>query len=166
MYARNRILNAVVSGVLLSISGCGGDARNAAIADAAKKWLNEVTVHVEPEKAGTVTPAHTITLKNGRTLNLPRHVQTKKEEADQVEDARWAAHFRSMVRGFTAEGSTLLALTTLTPAETKEAQELCHDLGGFIWAKDNRHFGLDSITVMGAHNERLSYRIGLKGDVR
>ena len=72
---------------------------------------------------------------------------------------------RAMVRGFGAEGNTLLVLTNLTPTERKDAQELCHMAGGFIWAKDNRHFGLDSINVLGARNERLSYRIGLKGDV-
>jgi hypothetical protein len=163
----NRVAAALVSSLLL-LSGCmaGSASSDPAAVDAANKWWKQATETAKPEKAGTVTPTHNITTNAGRVYNIPRHVQTKKEETDQLEDARWAAHERAIVRGFAIEGSTILVLTNLTPADTKDARELCHSLGGFIWAKDNRHFGLDSITVMGAHNERLSYRIGLKGDVR
>lgn len=162
----NRVAAALVSSLLL-LSGVARSASSyPAAVDAANKWWRQATETAKPEKAGTVTPAHKITTNAGRVYNIPGHVQTREEETDQLEDVRWAAHERAIVRGFATEGSTILVLTNLTPADTKDARELCHSLGGFIWAKDNRHFGLDSIAVMGAHNEKLSYRIGLKGNVR
>jgi hypothetical protein len=163
----NRMIAAFVSSLLL-LSGCMAKSASSdpAAVDAANKWWKQATETAKPEKAGAVTPAHKITTNAGKVYNIPRHVQTKKEEADQVEDARWAAHKRAIVRGFATDGSTILVLTNLSPADAADAKELCHNVGAFIWARDNRHFGLDNITVLGTHNERLSYRIGLKGDVR
>jgi len=71
-----------------------------------------------------------------------------------------------MVRGFRTEGSTFLVLTNLAPANAKDAQELCHMAGSFIWANENRHFGLEGIKVVGAGGELLPSRFGLRGDVR
>jgi hypothetical protein len=38
-------------------------------------------------KAGTVTPAPMMTLKNGKALNIPRHAQTAQEAAEEKDDA-------------------------------------------------------------------------------
>jgi len=160
----NRSLATITLTAVLGICGCG--VRNAAIVEAANQWWQATLTTVPPEKTGTVTPAHEIRTKSGKVYKIKRHVQTQAEELDQLEDQRWANRLRAMVKGFGAEGNTLLVMTNLAPNDSKGAQELCRMAGGFIWSRDMRHFGLENVTVMGARNERLSYRIGLHGDVR
>jgi hypothetical protein len=160
----SRSLAIIALTVSLSISGCG--ARNAAIVEAASQWWQATVTTIPPEKAGTVTPAHEIRTKSGKVYKIKRHVQTRAEELDQLEDQRWANRLRAMVRGFGAEGNTLLVMTNLAPDHTKDAHELCRMAGGFIWSRDMRHFGLENVTVTGVRNERLSYRIGLNGGVQ
>lgn len=158
------------------LSGCstaspqlGADAaNNAAVVDALNTWWKEFTYSVPPVKAGTVTPAHTITSKNGRVYKVPKHVQTKKEAEDEAEDSRYMEHKRALVQGFSVKGQTVTVLTKLSrgPVDISDAQELCHNLGAFVWANPNRHFGLQDIKVTGAQGELLSSRIGLGGKVQ
>ena len=77
-------------------------------------------------------------------------------------------HKRALVQGFNVKGQTVTVITNLTrdPVDINDAQELCHNLGAFVWANDNRHFGLQDIRVTGANGELLSYRTGLSGKVR
>lgn len=143
------------------------DAANDAVAvEALNTWWKGFTP-VPPEKAGTVTPGHTFT-SGGRAHYVPKHVQTRKEEEDDVEDAQFMEHMMAPVRGFSVKGRTVTVLTNLTrdPAGLGAAQELCHTLGGFVWANDNRQFGLEDIRVTGANGELLSSRLGLRGKVR
>jgi len=166
------------------LSGCSSAttdnaANDAAAVEALSAWWKEATYTTPPVKGGAVTPPHTITSTNGRVHAIPRHVQTEQEAADEVEDARWAAHLRAIVRGFSVRGQTVTVLTNLTGGEplhpsfdlpgealTSDAQDLCHMLGGFVWRSDNRHFGLENIEVRGAQGELLSSRIGIDGKVR
>jgi hypothetical protein len=146
---------------------------NAAV-DALNTWWQKATYASAPEKPGTVTPAHKTTGVNGRVYMTPKHVQTKQEYEEEVEDIRWQDHRRSVVLGFTVTGQTVTVITTLSRASTyalnpldpRDAQELCHDLGSFVWSKENRHFGLEEIKVTGAHGELLSSRVGLRGKVQ
>lgn len=153
-------------------------ANDAAAVDALNAWWKEATYTTPPVKAGTITPPHTITSTNGRAYAIPRHVQTRQEAEDEVEDARWAEHLRAIVRGFSVRGQTVTVLTNLTGADplhasldlpggalTSDAQDLCHMLGGFVWRSDNRSLGLGNIEIRGANGELLSYRIGLSGKV-
>ena len=122
-----------------------------------------------PEKPGTATPAHTITIK-GKPRLLPRHVQTNAEYQEQLKDFEWQEHRRSIVTGFRVSNSTVTVLTKATrnstydlnPMDKRDAQELCHDLGAFIWASENRHWGLENIRVLGASGALLSSRTGLE----
>jgi fructosamine-3-kinase len=136
--------------------------------DALNTWWKEFSYSAPPVKAGTVTPAHTITSKNGRVYNIPKHVQTKKEAEDEAEDARYMEHKRTLVQGFSVKGQTVTVLTNLTrnPVDISDAKELCHDLGAFVWANQNRHFGLQGIKVTDARGELLSSRVGLGGQVQ
>jgi hypothetical protein len=52
------------------------------------------------------------------------------------------------------------------PIDKRDAQELCHDLGAFVWAKEYRHWGLNNIKIVGPKGELLSSRIGLAGKVQ
>jgi len=164
MNSRNRIVSPL-SILLLVFSFIAAASSDPAAIDAANRWWKQATDTVKPEKAGTVTPAHKITTSTGKVINIPRHVQTKEEEADQIDDSRWAAHERAIVKGFGTEGSTIIVLTSLAPSDTKGARELCHSVGAFIWSNDNRHFGLENIKVVGPRGEVLSSRIGLRGNV-
>lgn len=153
--------------MLLLLAACGpvADTNDPPTVDAPNKWWQQATDAVKPEKAGTVTPGHTITLPNGKKLSLPKHVQTKKEERGQIQETLWAAHMRSVVTGFRTDGKTVLVLTTLSKADINDAQELRHDLGGSVWASANRRFGLESIKIVGSGGEVLSSRFGLHGNV-
>jgi hypothetical protein len=44
-----------------------------------------------------------------------------------------------------------------------DAQTLCQDLGGFVWANPNRQFTLENIEINGAQGELLSFRNGRAG---
>lgn len=182
--AIRRKLWAIQAGLLVvtlcTLAGCptstrpkGDAARNAAVVADLNDWWRKATYAPRPEKPGTVTPAHTITL-DGRLHNLPKHVQTREEYVEQVKDARWARHRRSIVTGFNVASDTVIVMTNLTPNVTygrnpidnRDAQELCHELGGFIWANENRHWGLTNIRIVGANGELLSSRTGLSGKVQ
>jgi hypothetical protein len=136
-----------------------------------KWWKDSNYLSPPPAKVGTVTPAHTFTLK-GKVYNVPKHVQTKKdfaaERATHLDDAQFVEHRQSIVQGFTVKGQTVTVLTKLThsPVDVSDAQELCHDLGAFVWSTENRHFGLENIWINGASGELLSSRIGLAGKVQ
>jgi hypothetical protein len=155
------------------LSGCStatavNAADDAAAVDALNTWWKEFTYSPPPIKAGAITPAHTITSSNGRVYAIPRHVQTKQEAAEQAEDALFIDHKRALVQGFNVKGQVVTVITSLTrhPVDIHDAQELCHNLGAFVWANNNRHFGLQDIKVTGAHAELLSSRIGLSGKVQ
>lgn len=141
-------------------------ANNAAAVDALNTWWKGF-IPAPPKKAGTVTPGDTLAF-GGRAHYVPKHVQTRKEAEDDVEDAQFMEHMMAPVRGFSVKGRTVTVLTNLTqdPAGIGAAQELCHTLGGFVWANDNRQFGLEDIRVTGANEELLSSRLGLRGKVR
>ena len=113
-----------------------------------------------------MTEARTITLKNGKTVHLKRHVVSAGEVAEAQEDTRFMKHKRSLVTGFSVKGKTVFVLTNLTSASREDAQELCHNLGAFVFAKTYRQFGLENITVLGSKAEILSSRMGLRGNVR
>jgi hypothetical protein len=160
------------------LSGCSMATTDKAASDAPvvaalNTWWREATYAPPPVKAGSVTSAHTITIK-GRVHNVPRHVQTQKEYEDEAEDARYADRRRSLVLGFSVTGHRVTVITNLSrnstdirnPIDIRDAQEICHDLGAFVWANANRHFGLESIKVTGANGELLSSRIGLSGKVQ
>jgi len=145
------------------------DAPNNAAKEALTAWWKDTLPEPPPPiKTGTVTPAHTITLKTGRVLTIPRHVQTKQEADEQAEDARWVDHERAVVQGFDVKGQTVTVITDLTRAsvDLRDAREICRNLGGFVWANENRHFGLQNIKVTGANGELLSSRTGLSGKVQ
>lgn len=145
------------------------DAVSDATMDALTAWWKEALPDPPPPiKAGTVTPAHTIALKTGRVLAIPKHVQTKQEADEQAEDARWVDHERAIVQGFNVKGPPVTVMTNLTggPADIRDAKEICGNLGGFVWANENRHFGLQNIKVTGAHGVLLASRIGLSGKVQ
>lgn len=122
----------------------------------------------QPERPGTVTPAHTITVM-GRVRQIPKHVQTKEEYAEELKDYLWEQHRRGIVKGFRAEGNTVIVITNLTqsstynlnPIDERDAQELCHELGSFVWGKADRRWGLKNIRVLGGNGELLSLRNGL-----
>jgi hypothetical protein len=66
--------------------------------------------------------------------------------------------------------TTLIVQTTLTKAShslldhapgSTDSQELCSEMGGFVWANENRHFGLQNIEIIGVQGEVLSSRTGL-----
>ena len=143
MYTRARIMAGLISWLLL-VSCCvlAGSLGNAAAIDALNKWWKQTSEVPAAPKAGTMTPAQTFTAKSGKDYALPRHVQTT-------------------VTGFKTEGNIVVVLTNLTPAQTKEAQDLCHDVSGFVWTSENRHFGLDDIKVLGARSDLLAFRVGL-----
>jgi hypothetical protein len=169
-----------IFGILSACSMATTDnaANDDAAVNALNTWWKEFTYSTPPVKAGTVTPPHTIPSTNGRVHVIPRHVQTREEAENEVEDARSAEHLRAIVRGFSVRGQTVTVLTNLTGAEplhpsfdlpgealASYAQDLCHMLGGFVWRSENRSFGLENIEIRGANGELLSYRIGLSGKV-
>jgi hypothetical protein len=130
-------------------------------------WWKDVTFAIKPTKAGTVTPAHTFTYK-GRTRDIPRHVQTKAEEAEEISDAKWAVEHRALVQRFTIKGNAVVVMTTLTrqPVADLQAEQLCHELGGFVWANENwSKYGLENIQIVGSDGTPLAGREGLKGNV-
>ncbi len=147
--------------------------RSAAVIADLNGWWKKETYAPTPEKPGTVTPGRTITIK-GRTRTIPKHVQTKAEYDEQVKDAKWQEHRRTVVLGFQVAGDTLTVVTNLSrnsiyldnPIDKRDAQELCHDFGAFVWSKEYRHWGLNSIRVIGPSHELLSSRIGLSGKVQ
>ena len=153
---------------------CRADsARDAAIVASLNAWWKKTTDSEAPEKPGTVTPGRTITVK-GRAHNVPKHVQTKAEYQEEEEDFRWNEHRRSIVTGFSVTRDTVSVMTTLTrsstyvlnPMDIRDAQELCHELGAFLWTKENRHWGLNNIMIVGGTGELLSSRTGLAGKVQ
>jgi hypothetical protein len=163
--------------VFCMLAGCSGarddSAQNAAAAAALNAWWEETTSQTPvPAKPGTVTPAHTITIK-GKPHLLPKHVQTRVEYEEQLKDFQWQEHMRSIVTGFRVSNNTVTASTNstrnstydLNPIDKRDAQELCHELGAFIWANENRHWGLVNIRVLGHGGELLSSRTGLRGSV-
>ncbi len=159
------------------LAGCSGasddSAQNTAAVAALNAWWKATTSDAPvPEKPGTVTPAHTITIK-GKPHLVPRHVQTKAEYEEQLKDFEWQEHMRSIVTGFHVSNNTVTVLTNATrnstydlnPMDKRDPQELCHELGAFIWAGENRHWGLENIRVLGSSGELLSSRNGLRGNV-
>jgi DNA transposition AAA+ family ATPase len=113
-----------------------------------------------------VTPAHTITSRKGRVYNIPKHIQSKQEAAEEAEDSRFMATKRALVRGFSVRGHTLVVATSILPGDTNAAKEICQNMGAFVYANPNRHFGLTNISVLGANGIEVSARIGLSGKVR
>lgn len=161
-------------GIQYSSSASSADsARDAAVVADLDAWWKKATYSPAPEKPGTVTPGRTITSK-GRAHSVPRHVQTKAEYQEEAEDFRWNEHRRSIVTGFSVTRDTVSVMTTLTrnstyalnPMDIRDAQELCHDLGAFLWARENRHWGLNNIRIVGGSGELLSSRTGLAGKVQ
>jgi hypothetical protein len=144
------------------------DAPNDAAVNALNVWWKEFTASAPPMKAGTVTPAHTIISSKGRVYQIGKHVQTKQEAEQEAEDARFLIRKRALVQGFSVRGKTVTVMTNLTrdPVDVYDAEELCHDLGAFVWANNNRHFGLQNIKISGPHGELLSSRSGLSGKVQ
>jgi hypothetical protein len=158
------------------LAGCSDDsAQNAAaVAALSAWWTKDTTPEVTmPDKPGTVTPAHTLTIL-GKPLLIRRHVQTKAEYDEQLKDYEWAkayaAHQRSIVTGFRVSDNTVTVLTKATRNSTsdlnsddekRDAQELCHQVSGFIWSRSARHLGLKNIKVLGVGGELLSWRTGL-----
>ena len=67
-------------------------ANNAAARTAVNTWWKYLTYAPPPVKAGTVKPASTFTF-GGRIHKVPKHVQTRKEYEEEVEDARYWLHF-------------------------------------------------------------------------
>ena len=134
----------------------------------------QATFAATPVKPGTVTPARTFTDKNGRVHKMAKLVQTKKEYDEEVDEVQYEQRKRGLVLGFEVSGRTVTVKTNLTrdsrdprnPMDARDAQELCHDLGAFVWARENRHFGLDEIKIVGARGELLSSRNGLAGRVQ
>ena|ERR1035438_3996179 len=165
---------AVVSCMLAGCSDASDDsAQNTAAVAALNAWWKNTTSDAPvPEKPGTVTPAHTITIK-GKPHLVPRQVQSKAEYEEQLKDFEWQEHMRSIVTGFRVSDNTVTVLSNATrdstydlnPMDKRDAQELCHELGAFIWASENRHWGLENIKVLGAGGELLSSRSGLRGNV-
>jgi hypothetical protein len=155
-------------GAIVFLSGASASADDAAAVAALNNWWKEFTYSAPPVKPGTVKPAHTITSKSGKVYNIPKHVQTQKEYEAEAADARFADHKRSLVQGFSVKGQTVTVLTRLTrsPANIREARELCMNLGAFVWGTPTRHFGLQDIKITGLGGEVLSYRIGLAGKVQ
>jgi hypothetical protein len=47
------------------------------------------------------------------------------------------------------------------PMDRRDAQELCHELGFFVWKRADRRWGLKNIRVLSANGELLSLRNGL-----
>jgi hypothetical protein len=147
-----------------------GTTRNAtAEADLNVWWEGTFSDGVQPEKPGTVTPAHSITIKGGRVLQIGKHVQMKEEYDEQQKDLLWEQHRRSIVKGFRVEQDTVIVLTNLTkkstydlnPIDKRDAQEVCHELGNFVWGKADRRWGLKNIRILGGNGELLSLRNGL-----
>jgi hypothetical protein len=161
---------------IFMLSGCStatpdNKANDTAAVDALNTWWKEWTYSPKPIKAGTVTPAHTITSTNtsgpfaGHVYAIPKHVETKKEAEDEAENAEYMEHKRGLVKGFSVKGDTVTVLTGGN-IDIQAGQEICHDLGAFVWANANRRFGLQNIKVTGASGELLSSRIGLSGKVQ
>lgn len=146
----------------------GGASRNAAAEADVHAWWEGTFSDAQPEKPGTVTSAHSITVK-GRVHQVPKHVQTKEEYDEELNDFLWQQHRRSIVKGFRVEQDTVIVMTNLTqsstyslnPIDERDAQELCHELGSFVWANGNHHWGLKNIRVLGVSGELLSFRNGL-----
>ena len=147
-------------------------ARNTAVIADLNDWWKKATEAPTPEKPGTVTPARTFTFR-GRVHKAPKHVQTKAEYEEDMKDVRWAEHKRSIVRGFDVNKDTVTVVTNLTRNSTfdlnemdkRDAQDLCHELGGFVWAREYRHWGLKNIRITSEAGEVLSSRMG-GGNVR
>ena len=78
-------------------------------------------------------------------------MQTKEEEEEEASDVRWAKEHRALVQRFIVKGKTVTAITNLTrvPIANLEAERLCHELAGFVWANDNRTYGLENIEIVG-----------------
>jgi len=149
---------------ILFLSGCA-ERYNPAAAESVTKWWRETFHGHAVERAGAVTEPHTIVARNGRVFNIKRHVQTKQEEQAETDDSTVMAYEGSLVTGFEVKGNTVLVHSHLTSAKLNDAQQICHDLGGWVWAKDNRSFGVENIKVLGSSGEILSYRYGLQGNV-
>jgi flagellar biosynthesis component FlhA len=147
--------------------------RNAAVVADLNAWWKSSEVS-QPEKLGTITPAHTITTRQGAVLQIAKHIQTEQEYAEQLDDYHWDQHRRSIVKDFGVSVDTVTVLTNLTrnstydlnPIDKRDAQELCHELGSFVWANQGRRWGLKNINILGANGELLSRRNGLAGKVQ
>jgi hypothetical protein len=170
----SRAVSTIAPVLLAFLVGCShqsnGTTRNAAAeADLNAWWEGSFSPGgFQPEKPGTVTHAHTITIM-GRVRQVPKHVQTKEEYDEELKDYLWEQHRRGIVKGFRAEGNTVIVMTNLTqgstynlnPIDERDAQELCHEVGSFVWGKADRRWGLKNIRVLGANGELLSLRNGL-----
>jgi hypothetical protein len=154
--------------------GCSGttEAENSEAVAALNAWWQKTTSAQVPEKPGTVTQAHTMTVL-GKPLFIPRHVQTKAEYVEQLKDFQWTTHIRSIVKGFRVSTNTVIVLTTLasnsshelSPSDKQDARDICVQVGGFIWSGKNRHWSLENIRVLGGNGELLSSRTGLRGKI-
>ncbi len=140
--------------------------------DALDKWWKSYTFVPPPQKPGTVTPAHIITMKTGRVIKVRQHVQTKAEFDEQTTDARYMESKQALIRGFSVKDKTVRALTSLSSGSvsisdhdgvsTSDAQSLCQDLGNFVFGKPTDQFGLENIEIDGAQGEVLSSRKGIR----
>ena len=165
MMIRMRRLHQSVYGLatvaILMLSGCSSadnPANDAAAVEVLNAWWKEFTYASTPVKAGTVTLAHTITSTNGRAYSIPEHMQTKREADEQAADARLMAYTRALVQSFRRQGSHGDGHNKAhqRPADIHSAQDVCRYLGAFVWANDNRQYGLEDIKVTGANGELLS----------
>lgn len=159
------------------LPGCsqGPTPDDLAAVDALNKWWKESNFTPPPQKPGTITLPTTFTYK-GKVVPVRKHVQTVKEFQDETVDAQFMERRQALIRGFSVKGKTVTALTNLTRdsvsildhdrLSTNDAQALCQSLGGFVWANQNRHFGLEDIKITGANGELLSSRFGITGKVQ
>jgi hypothetical protein len=165
-----RLLDPATILIIVMRSGCSNkpdrSVNDAAAENAVSTWWKEFTecIHCPPVKAGTRTAAHTMTVR-GRVYRVPEHVQTKEEEAEEADDDRFVQHKLAIVKGFSVKGETVTVVTNLTSdtVDIGDAEELCHNLGSFVWSK--RQFGLENIKVIGRDGILLASREGLRGKV-
>jgi hypothetical protein len=81
--------------ILIGCSLANQTIHNAAAEADLNVWWKGTFSRVQPEKPGTVTPAHSITIKGGHVLQIGKHVQTKEEYDEQLKDLLWEQHRRS-----------------------------------------------------------------------
>jgi hypothetical protein len=140
-------------------------ANRAPVETALHSWWKQNNPVEPPVKVGTRFPAHTITVR-GRVVNVGASVWTKEDAANQAEDGRFVEHRLAIVQGFRVNGETVTVVTNLTrdAAGIADAEDLCHNLGTFVWS--NRQFGLENIKVIGSDESLLASREGLRGKVK
>jgi hypothetical protein len=78
-----------------------GTTRNAAAEADLNVWEGTFSDGVQPEKPGTVTPAHSLTIKGGRVLQIGKHVPNEgRIRRTRKRLAMGNSHRRSIVKGF------------------------------------------------------------------